>query len=115
MAEDHQSVDWGSYFKSIRNECPWSYRAWLDHKIEICEYTGQILPLGDLEARVYVINSPESVIESLTAALNYDNVKDEWLYSYPGYGPFATPCSVLIQQNKQKLNELRISLGETGA
>jgi hypothetical protein len=31
----------------------------------------------------------------------------EWLFSYPGYGLYATPVPVLIQQNRQQLNQIR--------
>lgn len=109
-ARNHQSVDWYSYFKSIRVECPWSYAAYLKGKINICEYQGKILPLGDLEARVYVVNAPNETVEALAAAL--DHGEDEWLFSYPGYGEFATPVPVLIQQNRARLTELRNNLGQ---
>ena len=105
-AKNHQSVDWLEYFKSIRVECPWSYSAYLKGQIDIVEYTGRVIPLGDYAARVYVINAPNSTVEALAAGLDYEG-KDEWLYSYPGYGPFAAPVSILIQQNRQQLKELR--------
>jgi hypothetical protein len=104
-ARNPQSVDWYSYFKSIRVECPWSYAAYLKGKIHIVEYTGTVLPLGDYEARVYVINAPEATVEAICQGLNYGS--DEWLFSYPGYGPFAAPVSILIQQDRERLKELR--------
>lgn len=105
----HLSVDWYSYFKSIRTECPWAYTAYLNQKIEIVEYQGRAIPLGDLEARVYVISAPEATVEAICAGLNYGS--DEWLFSYPGYGPFAAPVSILIQQDRSRLKELRGKLG----
>ena len=104
-AKNHQSVNWYEYFKSIRVECPWSYSAYLKGLIDIVEYTGDILPLGRYHARVYVINAPNETVEALAAGL--DHGEDEWLFSYPGYGPFAAPVSILIQQNRSKLKELR--------
>lgn len=104
-ARSHQSVDWYRYFKSIRSECPWSYAAYLKGKIDITEYTGKAIPLGEYEARVYVINAPEETVEAICAGLNYGS--DEWLFSYPGYGPFAAPVSILIQQDRSRLRELR--------
>ena len=109
-AESHLSVDWYGYFKSIRHECPWSYSAYLNGKIKIQEYTGQVEPLGDYEARVYVISAPEATVEAICAGLNYG--EDEWLFSYPGYGPFASPVSILIQQDRGRLRELRSKLNE---
>lgn len=108
MAANHLSVDWYTYFKSIRHECPWSTKAYLEGKIDICEYTGDIKPLGDYEARVYVINAPNETVEAICHSLNYG--KDEWLFSYPGYGPFAAPVSILIQQDRERLRILREKL-----
>ena len=108
MAANHQSVDWYSYFKSIRTECPWAYTAYLNGLIKIQEYTGSVEPLGEYQARVYVINAPEATVEAICAGLNYGT--DEWLFSYPGYGPFAAPVSILIQQDRKTLTELRSKL-----
>lgn len=110
VAADHLSVDWYGYFKSIRRECPWAYTAYLNGKIDIVEYQGSAIPLGEYSARVYVINAPDATVEAICAGLNYGS--DEWLFSYPGYGPFATPVSVLIQQDKKTLNQLRNKLGK---
>lgn len=108
MEKSHQSVNWYEYFKSIRAECPWSYQAYLHGRIEIVEWAGQVKPLGDWLARVYVIDCGDSELEALAASL--DHGEDEWLFSYPGYGEFATPVSVLIQQNRATLKELRQKL-----
>ena len=107
-AKSHQSVNWYEYFKSIRQECPWSYSAYIHGEIEVCEYSGQVMPLGDLQARVYVVHAPNETVEALAAA--FDHGEDEWLFSYPGYGKFATPVSVIIQQNRARLTELRSRL-----
>lgn len=104
-ANDHQSVDWSAYFKHIRSECPWSHRAHEQGLIDIVFYTGDILPLGKYQARVYVVDLEDQAVEALAAAL--DSGEDEWLFSYPGYGPYATEVSVLIQQNRQQLAKLR--------
>lgn len=109
-ARSHLSVDWYAYFKSIREECPWSYAAYLRGKIDIVEYEGKVLPLGNYQARMYIVNAPNAVVESLAAGLDYENDTDEWLYSYPGYGDYATPVSVLIQQDKKQLNSIRTQL-----
>ena len=109
MVAAHQSVDWESYFQTIRAQCPWSLKAWQQGLIDIVTYKGDVIPLGHYHARVYVVHAPNETVEALAHALNYG--EDEWLFSYPGYGEFATPVAVLIQQNRAKLTELRNKLG----
>ena len=104
-ARNHQSVNWYDYFKSIKTECPWSYSAYLKGQIHIVEYTGEILPLGNYQARVYTVCDPKQSVEALSSALDHGD--DEWLFSFPGYGDFATPVPVLIQQDRKELNRLR--------
>lgn len=104
-ARSHLSVDWYAYFKSIREECPWSYAAYLKGEIDICSYEGKVKPLGRFQARVYIVNAPNETVEALAAGL--DHGEDQWLFSYPGYGPYAAPVSILIQQNRQMLEDLR--------
>jgi hypothetical protein len=101
-------VNWYAYFKAIRKECPWSFNAFVHGKIDIRPYEGRVLPLEDFEARVYIVHAPNETVEALAAGLDYG--EDEWLFSYPGYGPFATPVPVLIQQNRAKLKQLREQL-----
>lgn len=107
-ARSHPSVDWAAYFKSIRVECPWSHAAYVKGLIDIVQYQGQVIPLGQYQARVYVVNASESSLEALAQTL--DHGEDEWLFSYPGYGKFATPIKILIQQNRAELNQIRKSL-----
>ena len=104
-ARSHQSVNWYDYFKSIRKECPWSYQAYIHGKIDIVEYEGLSIPLGEYSARMYLVNQSNEVVEALAASHNHG--EDEWLFSYPGYGDYATPVSVLIQQNRKTLTDLR--------
>jgi hypothetical protein len=111
-ARSHQSVDWYAYFKSIRTECPWSYAAYLKGEINIVEYTGVQLPIGDYAARMYILSAPDATVEALAQGFDYADTECEWLYSYPGYGEFATPVSVLIQQPRRVLNELRQKLSD---
>jgi hypothetical protein len=107
VVRNHQSVDWYAYFKSIREQCPWSYAAYLRGKIDIQEYQGLKLPLGDYSARMYIISAPDSTVTAIAEGFDYDDTDYEWLYSYPGYGEYATPVSVLIQQWRKELNEIR--------
>ena len=108
-AKSHQSVDWYRYFKDIRSQCPWSYQSYLKGRIDIVKYTGTVLPLGDYDARMYIVTAPNETVEALAQAL--DHGSDEWLFSYPGYGEFATPVAVLIQQDRARLKNLRTQLG----
>jgi hypothetical protein len=104
----HLSVDWSSYFKHIRTECPWSYSAYTRGLIDIVHYKGDILPLGPYQARVYIVDLDAVQVEALAKALDYG--LDEWLFSYPGYGDWATPTAVLIQQNRAELNQIRAAI-----
>lgn len=106
----HLSVNWADYFRLIRTECPWGYRAYQQGKIDIQKWQGHVIPLGSFMARVYVSDSSYGV-EQLAQALDYG--EDEWLFSYPGYGEFATPVPVLIQQNRQTLAEIRSKLASS--
>ena len=108
MDANHHVVDWSEYFQTIKAQCPWSLRAWQQGLIDIVTYTGEIIPLGDYHARVYVVHAANETVEALAYAL--DHGEDEWLFSYPGYGEFATPVAVLIQQNRAKLTAIRNKL-----
>jgi hypothetical protein len=108
VAVNHQSVDWAKYFQSIRAECPWSLQAWTQGLIDIVEWQDRVIPLGPYLARVYVIDDDDSAIEALCQGLDYG--RDAWLFSYPGYGEFATPVKVLIQQDRSRLESLREKL-----
>jgi hypothetical protein len=57
---------------------------------------------------MYIVTQSNEVVEALAASHNQG--EDEWLYSYPGYGDYATPVAVLIQQNRKRLEDLRNSL-----
>lgn len=106
-AASHQSVNWYSYFKSIRAECPWSYNAYINGQIHIVPWQGEVIPLGQYLARVYTVDADHTA-EALAESL--DHGEDEWLFSYPGYGEFASPVPILIQQNRALLAKLRRNL-----
>jgi hypothetical protein len=111
-AKSHQSVNWLEYFESIQKECPWSYAAYLKGKIDIQTYEGVRLPLGDYSARMYIVNAPDATVSAIADGLDYEDKEYEWLYSYPGYGDYATPVSVIIQQWRAELNAIRNRLSE---
>lgn len=105
VVKNHQRSNWGEYFASIKKECPWSHAAWLRGQIDIVEWNGEIKPLGDMQARVYITSVSNEEVEALAKEL--DHGEYEWLFSYPGYGSFATPQTVLIQQDRRVLEDLR--------
>ena len=111
-ARSHQSVNWYDYFKSIREECPWSYSAYLKGAISIEHWhdTDTLEPLGNFQARMYIVDLPDNIVEAMATELDCQDQDCEWLFSYPGYGKFATPVKVLIQQNRKQLNDLRTRL-----
>lgn len=110
MVKSHQSVNWQNYFTHIKSQCPWSYQAYQQGQIDIVPWTGQIHPLAHYQARIYLVDLPNDQLEQL--AKDLDHGEDEWLFSYPQYGEWATPVSVLIQQNRARLRELRHKLGQ---
>jgi hypothetical protein len=109
VARSHQSVDWGQYFLSIESQCPWSLMAWAKGKIDIVNWCGQVKALDVYRARVYVVkNTNRRRLKKLCKKL--DHGECEWLWSTPGYGQFATPVPVLIQQNRRDLSNIRSQL-----
>ena len=111
-ARSHQSVNWLDYFKSIQQECPWSLRAYQKGEIDIVDWLPgtTIKALENYQARMYVVDYPDNVVEAMATELDTNDQECEWLFSYPGYGEFATPVKVLIQQNRKQLNDLRTRL-----
>ena len=112
-AKSHQSVNWLEYFESIQKECPWSLAAYRKDLIDIVDWhPGEpIVGLGAYSARMYVVDYPDSIVEAMAQELDTQDVLCEWLFSYPGYGDYATPVKVLIQQNRKELTKLRSQLG----
>jgi hypothetical protein len=112
VVKNHQSVDWYAYFKSIRQQCPWSYVAWLQGLIDIVSWdSAKVLePLGKYQARMYVLDYPDNIVEAMAEELDSNDKDCEWLFSYPGYGDYATPVAVLIQQHRHELAKIRQSL-----
>ena len=111
---NHQSVDWYSYFKSIREQCPWSYAAYLNGAIDIVNWadSDKLEPLGSYQARMYIVDYPDNIVEAMAQELDCDDLDCEWLFSYPGYGEYATPVKVLIQQDRKQLTAIRNRLSE---
>ena len=97
--------DWDAYFCSIREQCPWSYSAWLRGQIDIVAWEGKVLPLDGYQARMYTVDTSKEIVEKMSEEL--DEGEYEWLFSYPSYGIYATPETVLIQQSRATLTRLR--------
>ena len=110
MVKSHprSKTDWGEYFSSIKQECPWSHAAWQRGQIEVVDWDGEVKPLGTLQARVYIIDTDNETLQKMSDEL--DQGEYEWLFSYPGFGPFAAPQKILIQQLRATLTKLRSRL-----
>jgi hypothetical protein len=61
---------------------------------------------------MYIVDLPDNIVEAMAEELDFNDQDCEWLFSYPGYGEFATPVKVLIQQNRKQLNDLRTHLSQ---
>lgn len=100
-------VDWAGYFHSIQPVCPWSWGAWLQGKISIAKWQGQIIDLGSYSARVYTVNLNPRRLKKLCKQLDAADQTNEWLWSHPRYQNNSAPRPILIQQDRQKLNQIR--------
>src|SRR5210317_388911 len=104
-------IDWDQYFKDIRPVCPWSYTAWKKNQIKIKEWTGEWEHLNDYQAIVYIVpNINRRRLKKLCKRVNVVP-KYVWLWSEPSYGDYAGPVHILIQQDREKLYEARLSIG----
>ena len=106
-----EEVSWTDYFASIVAVCPWSKKYWAQQRIDIVDWTGEILALDDYVARIY--KHPTASARQLKKMINLFNDEredEEWLYSHPQYGGHSTPIGVLIQQDYALLNSIRSSM-----
>ena len=102
-------VNWLAYFEGIQKQCPWSLAAWIKSEITVSKWQGKSQPLGTQQARIYVTPKlNQRRLKKLCKTL--DHGSDEWLWSYPSYGRFATPVAVLIQQDRDRLKNIRSKL-----
>lgn len=100
-------VDWQQYFSSIKTQCPWSLPAFVKGEIDIQHYQGHIQALGNYRARMYLMDCDTGSLEALAESLDSEDTEYEWFFSYPGYGRYASPVPVLIQQSRAELDQLR--------
>jgi len=55
----------------------------------VVDWDGEVKPLGNFQARVYIVDTDNETLEKMSDEL--DQGEYEWLFSYPGFGPFAAP------------------------
>ena len=107
-------TDWGAYFDSIRDVCPWSKSYWQKQRIDIREWQGveHITELGEDVARIWTYTQANSLptvedLVNISNAQNSTRTHEEWLYSHPVDRNRSTPVPVLIQQCIHTLTEAR--------
>lgn len=125
-AARRKEVNWLAHYESIRDVCPWSYRAFVSGKIITIPYadstfnTFALLFEGckddkGVETDCFVYVCEDKSVDWLTHKVEQmDELypQQEWLYSSPDDDDgYATPVPVLIQQRKAKLTELRNKIG----
>jgi len=102
------AVDWESYFKSIRQVCPWSWAAWKKQQITITNWHSQIFELGNFQARLYIApNHNARQLKKISNRLNRERPHEEWLWSHPDFAHNSTPVPVFIQQDRLILERAR--------
>ena len=105
-----EEVNWTEYFASIVSVCPWSRAYWSKKKIDVCEWTGRIQPLGENVARIYTHpRASARLLKKIMHRMNDERPTEEWLWSHPRYGGHSTPVPVLIQQDYELLQKARKS------
>ena len=116
--EVEDNSNWFNYFHSIRHVCPWSYKSYLEGKIQIIPFDKEILKLTEInwkiqpnDALVYVVDDLTlDEIDEFVAHRNDSQKKCEYLWSHPTFTKGAnnqTPKPVIIQQDRKRLMELR--------
>lgn len=109
-------VNWAEYYARIRSVCPWSYRAFLQDRILVVEYSEEavnnMVSHTDYDAVVVTcVNKTSDWLEQTSDRLNEQQPQSEWLWSHPEHGGDSTPIPVLIQQDRKTLTELRDRIG----
>ena len=110
--------NWFQYFHSIRHVCPWSFKSYLEGRIQIIPFDRDLLKLTEMnwtvqpnDALVYVVDDLTlDEIDEFVAHRNDCQEKCEYLWSHPTFTKGAnnqTPKPVIIQQDRKRLMELR--------
>lgn len=111
-------MNWLDYFRKIQYVCPWSYESFVQGKTKIVPFDPDILVLMEMnwdiepwEVILYVVSDLTlDEIDDFVARRNDCQEKCEYLWSHPSYskgGNNQTPVPVIIQQDRQRLMELR--------
>ena len=108
---------WVKYFAKIRNVCPWSYK--LMDSILIWENNEKCINTiavtfraTKFEAFVYVLKDKTAKeLSDMCDVLNTKHKDSEWLWSHPDEGGDSPHVPCLIQQDRQKLTQLREAIG----
>ena len=99
--------DWDAYFDGIQSECPWSYSANKQDRIDIVYWSGITQDLDDQEARVYVLYKSSQALSDLVDELNREKPTYAWFWSHPEDEHLSTPEPCVIQQDRARLESIR--------
>ena len=102
------NIDWSSYFVSIVSVCPWSGAYWRKQKIDVQAWKGEIIPLSDYVARIYIHKHASGrLLKKIMERMNDTRPEEEWLFSHPMFRGHSTPVPILIQQDLEILTKAR--------
>tara|TARA_Y100001937_G_scaffold44400_1_gene62514 strand:- start:1859 stop:2233 length:375 start_codon:yes stop_codon:yes gene_type:complete len=111
---------WVKYFARIRKVCPWSYKLmdsiliW-DNDESNLNTIAVTFKQSKMEAFVYVMkNKTAKQLSDMCDMLNKKYDHSEWLWSHPDEGGDSTHVPCLIQQDRDKLEQLREAIGYNG-
>jgi hypothetical protein len=118
VAKDNS--DWVKYFSRIRNVCPWSYKlmdsilVW-ENDVACLSTIACLFPKTKFEAFVFVYkDKTPTQLEQLADKMNNMYSHSEFLWSHPLEGGDSTHVPCVIQQDKDKLELIRESIGYDG-
>lgn len=102
------SDKWTVYFRSIQAVCPWSLGAYQQGLIDVVAYKGYRIALDSpLKARIYITDLTTRRLKKLASDYDIRDQENEWFWSHPIHREYSAPFPILIQQNRQYLEEMR--------
>jgi len=119
VKKEAKEVNWTAYFAKIRGVCPWSYAAHMKNNILFVDYSETTfntwaMLFGASGHEAYVYKCPGKSVDWLNSKcdqLNQTHQNSEWLWSHPAEGGDSAPVEILIQQDRQLLEQLREKVG----
>lgn len=105
--QEANSTVWHEYFARIKTYCPWSWASWNRHCIDIQTWQGTATPLQSWDARIYLFNRKPRLLKKIAEQQMELYPAEEWLYSHPQYQRAGTPYPCMIQQDQNKLDQIR--------